>query len=96
MKNQMLGRHSLEYFKEYDIDGTTIVLADEGYEDDEGFMKSWWSFGFWADEKTYHRVANIDGLGSFCSIGKARSVFEQKLTELFSTDKRTINETLMA
>jgi hypothetical protein len=92
MSIRSIDRHSLEYFCEYEVQGVTIVLADEGYEDGEGFMKASWSFGFWANEKTYYRISNIDGLGSFSSIGKARSVFEGKMIDLFSTYRSLFDE----
>ena len=73
MQNELIAPYQLHHHEEIDVDGKTWILADLGYEDDEGFSKRWWSIGVMKDGMFEHHD-DVKGHSSFTDCRDARSL----------------------
>ena len=72
MEKQTIAPYQLHHQEKLIVDGKTWVLADLGYEDDEGFMKAWWSIGELNNDGMFEVHEDVRGHGSFTCAREAR------------------------
>ena len=73
MDKQLIALYHLYHREEIIVDGETWILADLGYEDDEGFMKRWWSIGLMKDGMFEHHD-DVKGHSSFTGCVEAAAL----------------------
>lgn len=84
-----LHMNDLMAYKAFQIEGTVWIVADEGYEDDEGFNKSWWTFGKMIGGYIYQAYDYVPDVNSFSTMAEAVASFNANIRPQVSTDGNT-------
>lgn len=90
--NYTIPMHNLIEYRAFQIGGSVWIICDEGYDDDDGFSKSYWTFGKMISGYTYEAWDYVPDVSSFNRMADAVASFNAKIKPKISTDGYTQDE----